>query len=34
VGLAINICRAAVGAVPYALVLPTSCQQCKASFGH
>jgi len=34
VGLAINICRAAVGAVPYTLVLPTSCQQCKASSGH
>jgi len=26
--------RAAVGAVPYTLVLPTSCQQCKASSGH
>jgi len=25
----INILRAAVGAVPYTLVLPTSCQQCK-----
>jgi len=34
VGLAINICRAAVGAVPYTLVLPSSCQQCKASSGH
>jgi len=34
VGLAINLCRAAVGAVPYTLVLPTRCQQCKASSGH
>jgi len=34
VGPAINICLAAVGAVPYTLVLPTSCQQCKASSGH
>jgi len=38
VGLAIKICRAAVCAVPYTysilLVLPTSCQQCKASSGH
>ena len=34
VGLASNICRAAVGAVPYTLVLPASCQQCKASSGH
>jgi len=33
VGLAINICRAATGAVPYTLVLPNSCQQCKASSG-
>jgi len=34
VGLAINICRAAVCAVPYTLVLSTSCQQCKLSSGH
>jgi len=34
VGLAINICKAAVGAVPYTLVLPISCQQCKASSGY
>jgi len=33
VGLAISICRAAIGTVPYTLVLPTSCQQCKASSG-
>jgi hypothetical protein len=32
-GLANNICRAAVGAVPYTLVLPASCQQCKACSG-
>ena len=28
-GLAKNICRAAVGAVPCTSVLPASCQQCK-----
>jgi len=32
--IAINICRAAVGAVPYKLVVHTRCQQCKASSGH
>ena len=33
VGLASNICRAAVDAVPYTLVLPASCQLCKACSG-
>jgi hypothetical protein len=33
VGLANNICRAAVGAVQYTLALPASCQQCKACSG-